>query len=159
MACLAMPVLADAPALRTSARLLFKNPELLRPGSCVMYKEGGSGWVLTEPQFYLRGTILSSEVRTRQLASCPVVPNKNVAQYSREEFNRLSLAYPCLEQGVSAQEMQIGLVRLRVNEWETPHAKLAANSGRLYRGMFIDKPLKKNMEIEMEADLLEACAE
>jgi hypothetical protein len=159
MACLAMPVLADAPALRTSARLLFKNPELLRPGACVMYKEGGSGWILTEPQFYLRGTVLSSEVRSRQLASCPVVPNKNVAQYSREEFNRLSLAYPCLEQSLPAQEMQLGLVRLRVNEWETPHAKLAANSGRLYRGMFIDKPLKKNMEIEMEADLLEACTE
>ena len=53
--------------------------------------------------------------------------------------------------------MQIGMVRLHVTRWETPHAKLAANAGRLYRGMFIDRKLQKNMEIELEADLLEAC--
>ena len=54
--------------------------------------------------------------------------------------------------------MQIGMVRLRVTDWETPYAKLAANAGRLYRGMFIDKVLKKDMEIELEADLLQACS-
>lgn len=158
LAALALPVLADeSPVLRPSARLLFKQPELLRPGSCVAYKEGGSGWIVTEPVFYLKGTVLSAEVRGRRAQTCPNVPGKNRQQYSRDEYNRFAKAYPCLDEGVPEQELQIGLVRLRVTDWETPHARQAANAGRLYRGMFIDKPLKKDMEIELEADLLEAC--
>ncbi len=42
---------------------------------------------------------------------------------------------------------------------ETPHSRRAENAGRLYRGMFIDKALVKNMEIELEADLLGPCEE
>jgi hypothetical protein len=49
------------------------------------------------------------------------------------------------------------MVRLRVTEWETPYAVKAANAGRLYRGMFIDRRLGKGMEIELEADLLGIC--
>lgn len=157
LAVLALPALADEPVLRQSARLLFKKPELLKPGACVAYKEGGSGWIMTDPVFYLKGSVISSEIRGRRLLTCPNVPGKNIQQYNRDEFNRLALAYPCLEAGLAEQEMQIGIVRLRVNTWETPHAKLAANAGRLYRGMFIDKVLQKDMEIELEADLLEAC--
>ena len=33
----------------------------------------------------------------------------------------------------------------------------AANAGRLYRGMFIEQSLKKDLEIELEADLLGVC--
>lgn len=159
LAFFALPSLADEVALRPSARLIFKQPELLKEGACVAYKEGGSGWIITEPVFYLKGTVLASEVRGRQLKSCPNVPGKTPLQYTREEYNRLALAYPCLEQGVPEQAMQLGMVRLRVSSWETPHAKKAANAGRLYRGMFIDKPLKKDLEIELEADLLEACGD
>ena len=154
---LALPVLADEPVLRPSARLLFKKPEVLQAGACVAYKEGGSGWIMTDPVFYLKGTVVSAEIRGRRLQTCPEVPGKSVEQYSREEFNRLALAYPCLEAGVPEHDMQIGMVRLRVTTWETPYAKLAANAGRLYRGMFIDRKLQKNMDIEVEADLLEAC--
>jgi hypothetical protein len=159
LATLALPALADDPVLRPSARLLFKKPELLRTGTCVAYKEGGSGWIMTEPVFFLKGMVIASEVRSRRLQTCPTVPGKNMQQYTREEFNRHALAYPCLEPGVAEHDMQIGMVRLRVTDWETPHARLAANAGRLYRGSFIDKPLKKNMEIELEADLLEACSQ
>jgi hypothetical protein len=59
----------------------------------------------------------------------------------------------------SERDEQIGIVRLRVASWETPHAILAANDGRLFRGMFIDRKLEKDMEIELEADLLGVCAE
>jgi hypothetical protein len=48
---------------------------------------------------------------------------------------------------------------LRVESWETPHATRAANAGRLFRGMFIDQPLSKGLEVELEADLLSICAE
>ena len=156
-ALIAASALADEPVLRPSARLLFNKPELLQPGACVAYKEGGSGWIMTDPVFYLKGTVVSADIRGRRLQTCPNVPGKNLQQYSREEYNRLALAYPCLESGVPEHDMQIGMVRLLVTRWETPHAKLAANAGRLYRGMFIDRKLQKNMEIELEADLLEAC--
>lgn len=157
LALLAAPALADEPLLRPSASLLFKQPELLKAGQCVRYEEGGSGWVVTEPVYFLKGEVLGAEVRSRHLGTCPVVAGKPIEQYSREEFNRHALAYPCVSPGVAERDEQIGIVRLRVSDWETPHVRKAANAGRLYRGMFIDRVLKKNMEIELEADLLSLC--
>lgn len=157
LACLSLPVAAVEPALRPSAQLLFKQPELLRPGSCVRYEEGGAGWVVTDPVYYLKGEVLASEVQTRHLGLCPVVPGKNIEQYSRDEFNRHARAFPCVSQASAERDEQIGVVRLRVTDWETPHAVRAANAGRLYRGMFVDHKLEKGMEIELEADLLSVC--
>lgn len=159
LAFLSTPALAADPALRPSARLLFKQPELLQPGTCVVYEEGGSGWVITDPVYYLKGRVLAAEVRTRHLGRCPLVPGKNMEQYSREEFNRHALAYPCVSENVPERDEQIGIVRLRVSTWETPHIKKAENAGRLYRGMFIEQKLEKDMEIELEADLLGTCKE
>nr|MBL8411046.1 hypothetical protein [Dechloromonas sp.] len=159
LALLGFSAVAAEPALRPSANLLFKQPELLRPGSCVAYREGGSGWVMTDPVYYLKGAVITAEVRTRHLGKCPVVPGKTLEQYSRDEFNRHALAYPCVSENVPERDEQIGMVRLRVTDWETPHARKAENDGRLYRGMFIDRKLEKDMEIELEADLLGACTE
>ena len=157
LALLATPALAVEPLLRPSARLLFKEPEMLQTGRCVVYEEGGAGWVMTDPVFYLKGEVLATDVRSRHLGKCPVVPGKNIEQYSRAEFNRQALAYPCVGPEAAERDEQIGIVRLRVSEWETPYARKAANAGRLYRGMFIDRELKKDMEIELEADLLGVC--
>jgi hypothetical protein len=157
LASLAAPALAADPVLRPSAELLFKRPELLQPGHCVAYREGGSGWVMTDPVYYLKGTVRAAEVRTRHLGHCPTVPGKNIEQYSRDEFNRHALAYPCVAAAEPEREEQLGVVSLLVTDWETPHAVRAASAGRLYRGMFIDRKLEKGMEIELEADLLETC--
>jgi len=154
---LAFSAQASEPALRPSARLLFKEPGMLQVGQCVRYDEGGAGWVMTEPVFYLKGEVLSAEVVTRHLGHCPVVPGKNMEQYSRAEFNRHALAHPCVSADVPERDEQIGVVRVRVIDWETPHARKAENAGRLYRGNFIDRPLEKGMEIELEADLLAVC--
>lgn len=159
LALLATPVLAEASGLRLSARLLFKQPDLLQAGSCVVYEEGGSGWIATDPVFYLKGRVVAAEVRTRHLGKCPQVAGKRIEQYSREEFNRQALAFPCVSEHVPERDEQIGIVRLRVTSWETPHAIRAANAGRLYRGTFIDQKLEKDMEIELEADLLGVCPE
>ncbi|HEX6736383.1 MAG TPA: hypothetical protein VF096_16360 [Azonexus sp.] len=158
LAALAAPALADDAALRPSARLLFKHPELLQPGHCVRYEEGGRGWVVTEPVFYLKGTVLAAEVRSRQLPVCPQVAGKDPGQYSRAEFVRLAQASPCVAPGTPVRDEQIGIVRLRVTEWETPHARRAENAGRLYRGMFLERPLQQGLEIELEADLLGLCS-
>ncbi|KAB2924957.1 MAG: hypothetical protein F9K30_08550 [Dechloromonas sp.] len=157
LALLVSPALADEPLLRPSARLLFKYPELLQPGHCVRYEEGGAGWVITDPLFYLKGSVVAAEVRTRRLQACPEVPDKELSQYSRAEYVRLALAQPCLQAGTPERDEQIGVVRLRVTDWETPHARRAENAGRLYRGMFIDRPLARGMEIELEADALAVC--
>ena len=157
LALLATPALAIEPALRPSARLLFKHPAMLQPGNCVVYEEGGSGWIAADPVYFLKGQVIAAEVRTRHLAKCPLVPGKNIEQYSRDEFNRQALAYPCVAAGVPERDEQIGMVRLAVSEWETPHERKAANVGRLYRGKFIESELKKDMEIELEADLLGVC--
>ncbi len=157
LGCLAFAAQADDAPLRQSASLLFKHPVMLKSGQCVRYEEGGAGWVVSEPVYYLKGEVLSAEVRTRQLGHCPVVPGKSIAQYSRDEFNRHALAYPCVSAEVPERNAQIGVVHLRVTDWETPHARKAENAGRLYRGMFIDRKLEKDMEIELEADLLGPC--
>lgn len=154
---LAFAAQAVEPALRPSAQLLFKQPELLHPGSCVRYQEGGAGWVASDPLYYLKGEVLGAEVRVRHLGRCPVVPGKNIEQYSREEFNRHARAFPCVSQEAAERDEQIGVVRLRVADWESPHARKAANAGRLYRGMFLERKLEKGMEIELEADLLAVC--
>lgn len=159
LALLSLPAMAAEPALRPSARLLFKAPELLKPGQCVVYEEGGAGWVMTDPVYYLRGEVIKSEVRTRHVGRCPVVPGKTLEQYSREEFIRHAKAHPCVSENAPEREEQIGIVRIRVSDWETPHTKRAENAGRLYRGTFLDQKLEKGLEIELEADLLGLCEE
>ena len=157
LAWLTLSAQAAEPALRPSARLLFKQPELLRTGQCVHYEEGGAGWVASEPVFFLKGEVLAAEVRTRHLGKCPEVPGKTLEHYSRDEFNRHVQAFPCVSPDVPERDEQSGIVRIRVADWETPHAKKAENAGRLYRGMFVERKLEKGMEIELEADLLSIC--
>jgi hypothetical protein len=157
LALLATSVLADEAPLRPSARLIFKQPDLLRAGQCVMYKEGGAGWVLTEPVYFLRGEVLAGEVRARHLGVCPQVPGKTIENYSRDEFIRLAKAHPCVSEASKERDEQLGVVHLRVTDWETPHARKAENAGRLYRGTYLDQHLEKGLEIEIEADMLGTC--
>lgn len=148
---------AGAVELRPSARLVEADPEAWRAGRCVIYRESNPG--VADAAFYVRGRIVAADVQTRRLAVCPQVPGKSIEQYTREEFNRLVLAHPCVSSASYAREVQSGMIRLRVERWETPHARRAASAGRLYRGMFIDTNLKEGMEIELEADLLGSCEE
>jgi hypothetical protein len=143
--------------LRPSAKLLQANPEAWRNGRCVIYRE--SNPEVADATFYFKGRIVAAGVQTRRLTVCPRVPERSIEQYTREEFNHLLLAYPCVSSGKYERDVQSGMVRLRVEQWETPHARRAASGGRLYRGMFIDTNLKEGMEIELEADLLGSCEE
>lgn len=149
---------AAEPALRPSASLLFHHADLVRPGSCVLYREGGGGWVLTAPQYWLRGTVAASEIRQRRLEQCPELPGKTKDQASREEFVRLVTAYPCLAPGDAPREHSLGVVRVTVQDWETPWSRRAATNGRLFQGHYLDQPLRPGAELEIEADLLVACA-
>jgi len=154
---LAVQAVAGEPAPRPSARLLLEHPDAFAPGRCLRYEEGGAGWILTEPVYYLQGAVLAAEVRARTPPVCPAAPGKQPGQYTREEYVRLAAAQPCAAPGSPARDERIGIVRLRAAEWETPHARRAENAGRLYRGMFLDQPLREGAEIELEADLLGPC--
>lgn len=149
-------VLADDAAWRPSARLLSDGADF-SPGRCVIYRERGRS--RSDPVYYLQGLISGSEIRQRHLGTCPVIPGKaELSRYSREEFVRHVLAHPCVSNPAAEGEQRIGIVRLRAQDWETPYERRAENLGRLYRGMFLDRKLEKNMEIELEADLLADCA-
>ncbi|HMV00554.1 MAG TPA: hypothetical protein PKD04_05685 [Rhodocyclaceae bacterium] len=148
---------ANEPALRPSARMMFAQPEFLHAGTCVMVREGGAGWIATDPVFWLKGTVAGAEVRSRRLEVCPEVPGKTIDRYSREEFVRLATARPCVSRPEAVREEQVGMVRVRVESWETPWARRAANAFRLYQGHYLDRPLSPGLELEIEADLLSRC--
>ena len=153
----ALPAAAASSELLPSARRLQTTPEQFAPGRCVVYGERGES--LVAPEHFVRGRVAAARVEERRLAVCPQVAGKGFEQYSRDEFNRRVLAQPCVSADKYVRDIQLGIVRLRVAQWETPHARRAANAGRLYRGMFIDRQLKEGMEIELEADLLGTCEE
>ena len=157
LALLAFAAAAGEPPTRPSARLLKAQPQSFQPDRCVIYREDGGGNGASETDYFVKGRIVAAGVESRSLPACPAVPGRGIEQYTRDEFNRLALAYPCLNGEPANLQAQLGLVRLRVDSWETPHARRAANAGRLYRGMYIDRTLKQGMEIELEADLLGLC--
>jgi len=151
------PVMAqDDATMRLSGRMLFPVPDLAKPGACVMYREGGAGWVLREPEFWLKGTVVASEIRSRRVERCPDA-GKPIQQYSREEFNRLARQQPCVSRDDAIREESWGAIRFRVEGWETPHARKLANAGRLYQGHYLDQKLEKGGELELDATLLGAC--
>lgn len=158
LALLASHALAADVAVRPSARLLAAEPDaLLRRGACVVYREGGGGSLMTDPVFFVTGQVIDTRVEMRRLGTCPEVSGKSVERYSRDEFVRLALAYPCVSEPAAEHEALFGMVRLRVADWDTPHARAAANAGRLYRGMYNDQELIKGIELELEADLIGTC--
>lgn len=158
---LLLPTLMTAHALednmRLSDRMLFKLPELTQPGACVMYREGGAGWILTEPQYWVKGVVVAAEPKKMRLEICPLVTGKAIEQYSRSEFNRLAKAQPCVSDPEKQKEAVFGTIRFKVQDWETPWAASAANAGRLFQGYYLDQKLQKGLELELQADLLIPC--
>ena len=157
LALLAFAAAAGEPPTRPSARLLQAQPEMFQVHRCVIYHENGGGNGAGDTDYFIRGRVVAAALETRMLTACPVVTGRAVEQYTRAEFNRLAQAYPCLTGEPDKLEVQLGLVRLQIDAWETPHARRAANVGRLYRGMYLDQTLTKGLEITLEADLLGSC--
>ena len=95
LALLAFAAAAGEPPTRPSARLLKAQPQVFVTGSCVIYQENGGGGV-SDTEYFVRGRVVAAARATRRLAACPEVSGRSIEQYSRAEFNRLALAYPCL---------------------------------------------------------------
>lgn len=142
-------------ALQMARQLIFPFPELTRPGSCVLLREGGEGFLLREPAYWLKGKVISARIQPHLLQSCPEFPGKTPNQLSREEFLRLAQAHPC--QPGTPREVAVGIVTLSAEQWDTPHMRRAANQGRLYQGHYLGQKLSPGLSLEIPADLLQPC--
>lgn len=141
--------------LQLAQRLIFAYPELTRPGSCVVLKEGGEGFLMREPTYWLKARVLSARLKPHLLQACPEVAGKLPEQYQRDEFVRTAQAYPC---GSSPpKDVIVGIVTVQAEQWETPYMRRAAAKGRLYQGHYLDHKLTPETVLEIPADLLLPC--
>lgn len=127
-----------------------------QPGDCVMFREGGSGWLLQAPTYWLRGSIASLSHERRMAGLCPAI-DKPLAAYSRADHARLAAALPCVSRATDAGEIDVLRVRVLVEAWETPWSYQNGIVGWLFRGQFLDQALYKGVVIDMDASWLESC--
>lgn len=151
---LSFTVLAED-RLQLAHRLIFVHPELTRPGSCVILKEGAEGFLLREPTYWLKARVVSARLKPHAMQACPSVPGKLPEQYSRDEYVRVAKAYPCGAEHVG--EVTVGAVTVQAEQWETPYGRRAASRGRLFQGHYLDQKLTTGEVLEIPADLLQPC--
>ncbi len=137
---------------------LAASPEVLRPGQCVRYQEGGTGFLGRTPMYWLEGVVLEARHEARSLLPCSSrwleLPRSREILLEREE------AMPCLRQeGAAPASTEQALVRIRVQGWETPWDKVAATRGRLYRSHYLAQPLTEGAELEINGALLSPCGQ
>jgi hypothetical protein len=138
---------------------VFAREEALpefRLGECVMFREGGTGYLLTTPTYWVKGRVAGIESKRRWADRCPVI-GKPVSAYSRSDWATVVEAIPCVASDSEVGEVSVLRVQLVVDDWETPWSKQHGAAGWLFRGMFVDKPLKKGVSIDMDAAWLERC--
>jgi len=127
-----------------------------QPGDCVILREGGSGWLLKAPTYWLRGTI-DRLVRGRRMAAlCPQI-GKPMAAFTRADHARMAAAVPCVTSAADVGEIEVLRVHVRVDSWETPWSHQNMAPGWLFRGQFLDQTLHKGLVIDMDASWLEFC--
>ncbi len=127
-----------------------------KPGDCVLFREVGAGLLLKTPTYWLKGSIAGISNELRLAGRCPQI-GKPESAYSRDDWVRIVAAMPCVESDAEVREVPVVRISVAVEEWETPWSNLHGTAGWLFRGHFLDKPLKKGELIEMDASWLENC--
>jgi hypothetical protein len=125
-------------------------------GDCVILREGGAGHVLKAPTYWLRGTV-DSVVQARHYAGLCPEPGKPVSTYTREDWLRFATAAPCVENAADAREVTVTRLGVRAEDWDTPWSNAHGSAQMLFRGQFLDRPLKKGEIIEIDAIWLQRC--
>ena len=126
-------------------------------GDCVLFREGGAGLLLKTPTYWLRGSIAGMSSERRLAGRCPQI-GKPESAYTRDDWVRVAAATPCVESDAEVREVAVTRISVEVDEWETPWSSMHGTVGWLFRGHFLDKPLKKGDLIDMDASWLERCA-
>lgn len=127
-----------------------------QPGDCAIFREGGGGYLLKAPTWWLRGTIVEARRETRHAARCPVFA-KPPAAFSPADWARHAAALPCVGATDAEREVEVERVVLRVDAWETPWTRAHGASGWLFRGQFLETSLAAGVLIDMDASWLHAC--
>ena len=144
--------------MRLAPGLAAPEPGVLRPGRCVRYEEGGSGFLGRSPLFWLEGEVVAFRREQRPWMACPASWRTGGLPQDREALLERERQLPCgLEDQAPAASVDVAWVRLQPLRWETPWARSWASKGRLYRGMYLDRPLQTGIELEIDARLLVAC--
>jgi hypothetical protein len=129
-----------------------------RIGDCVVFREGGAGWLLKTPVYWLRGSIAEIKRERRTLARCPQI-GRLPSAYTRADWALLARAMPCAENDGQTGEVEVTRVLVAVEEWETPWSSQHGTARWLFRGQFLDQTLTKGAMIDMDAGWLARCAE
>ncbi len=140
---------SDAPAVPADSRAA-------RIGDCVVFREGGTGWLLKSPVYWLRGSITAITRERRTLVRCPHI-GRPLAAYTRADWTRLARAMPCAENDAPTGELEVTRVGVAVEAWETPWSHQHGTAGWLFRGQFLDQTLGKGVVIDMDAAWLVRC--
>ncbi len=125
-------------------------------GACAIFREGGAGFVVTTPIYWLRGSISGIRHERRLAGVCPRA-GKAPGAYTRDDWARAAAAAPCVEKAAEAREVDVVRVTLVADAWETPWSHQHGSSGWLFRGHFLNTALKKGGGVEMDASWLARC--
>ncbi len=128
------------------------------PGDCAIFREGGQGYILKAPTYWLKGTIVEIYRRPHRMDVCPDA-GKPRAHYKREDWVRLAAAYPCVSDPARVADVEAIRVRLRVDDWDTPWSVQHGRNGWLMRGHFLDIELEEGRVVDIDGTLLEYCEE
>lgn len=149
---LALTVPATAAEVAVSSAL----PGGPQVGDCAIFNEGGNGRILRAPTYWLKGTIARVSREHRTAGRCPQIPRARTA-YTREDWARVAAASPCVQTDAEVREVDVLRIGLMIDEWETPWSHQHGSTGWLFRGYFLDTPLKKGEVIDLDASWLERC--
>jgi len=125
-------------------------------GDCVKFEEGGAGLVLRTPVYWLTGTVASVFSERRRAGQCPDI-GKAVSAYKHEDWIRVAAAMPCVGSELEAHDVEVTRLKVIVEAWETPWSNQHGAVGWLFRGKFLETPLKKGEVIEMDTTWLKKC--
>jgi hypothetical protein len=132
------------------------TPRYPQVGECVIFREGGGGYVFKAPTYWLKGTIAGLFEERRTAGLCPKIGKPETA-YSSEDWIRVAAATPCVQNAAEVREVSVLRVQVKVDAWETPWSNQHGTAGWLFRGQFLDKPLHQGETIDMDASWLERC--
>ncbi|MFA7291095.1 MAG: hypothetical protein WC023_02485 [Rhodocyclaceae bacterium] len=125
-------------------------------GDCAMFREGGVGYILTTPTYWLRGRIEAVYTRPHRMALCPQI-GKPRERYSRDDWMTVADAYPCVTDPAKEREVQAVRIRMRAEAWDTPWSQQHGHNGWLFRGHFLKTELKEGVLLDIDGTLLERC--
>ncbi|MCP5268474.1 MAG: hypothetical protein H6943_05465 [Zoogloeaceae bacterium] len=133
-----------------------ESPRMPVAGDCALFREGGEGLILTAPTYWLKGTILEVYKRPHHMGLCPPI-NKPRERYTRNDWQQMAAAYPCVTDRAKVRDVEAIRIRLRADSWDTPWSSQHGHNGWLFRGHFLNVELKAGVELDIDGTLLQRC--